>query len=127
MTAAMVQAALLRLLQRLAEVAPVAWRHDPLFRGAAIGAGVTFVLLLLRVAGPHNPALERPGPQYLPVGTPSVRVQPSLRDVLPPPAVAPPAPAVVPSIAPSHPLGDATVLPAPSIDHFGTFTPGKHP
>ncbi len=48
------------LLQRLADAAPVAWRHDPVFRGAAVGAVVTLALFLLRMAGPHAPELDQP-------------------------------------------------------------------
>ena len=59
-----VQGTLVRLCQRLAEVAPVAWRHDPLFRGASVGAGVTLALLLLRLVGPHNPDLDAPTVHY---------------------------------------------------------------
>ena len=128
MTAAIVQAALLRLFERMAEAAPVAWRHDPLFRAAAIGAGVTFALLMLRVVGPHDrriditPAVMRSLQERHIVAGPDTRT--------PAPAVTPStpsAPTVVPSITPSRPLNDATVLPTPSTDHFGTFTPGKHP
>ena len=35
------QGALRRLFHRMVDTAPVAWRHDSLFRGASIGAGVT--------------------------------------------------------------------------------------
>ena len=73
---------------------PVAWRHDPVFRGAAVAAGVTLALFLLRVAGPHAPELE---PQTL-TYTPS-----AVREVVPRPGTALPAaqpPADVPRIAP---------------------------
>jgi hypothetical protein len=112
-------------VRRLAEAVPVAWRHDPLFRGAAIGAGVTLALLLLRIVGPHDPELDAPATmsRYLPgTGVPALS-GPGLRGV--PQAPAPPA--NMPKIAPGHPLGDATVVPTPDSDRFGTFVPGKHP
>jgi hypothetical protein len=115
-----VQGALARVFQRLVEAAPVAWRHDPLFRGAAIGTGVALAVLLLRIAGPHNPELEPPATtlRYLPGG----RVQ-TVHGA----ASAPQLPADLPKIAPGHPLSDVTVIPTPDSDRFGTFTPGKHP
>lgn len=108
-------------LHRLADAAPAAWRRDPMFRGAAIGAGVTLALFLLRVAGPHAPELDQPAGRFDPAtqrasvglpreGDPSQR---SLPDV--------------PKIAPGHPLSDVTIAPAPNGDRFGTFKPGKHP
>jgi hypothetical protein len=115
-----VQGALARALQRLVEAAPVAWRHDPLFRGAAIGAGIALAVLLLRIAGPHNPALDAPSPtlRTLPGGGGQ-----AVRGAIP----APQPPADLPKIAPGHPLSDVTVIPTPDSDRFGTFSPGKHP
>jgi hypothetical protein len=115
-----VQGALARVFQRLVEAAPVAWRHDPLFRGATIGAGVALAVLLLRIAGPHNPELDAPATtlRYLPgVGVQTVHGA----------ASAPQLPTDLPKIAPGHPLSDVTVIPTPDSDRFGTFTPGKHP
>jgi len=109
------------LLRRLADAAPVAWRHDPLFRGAAVGAVVTLALFLLRMVGPHAPGLDRPDLASTP---------PALREFMPPPGAAPltaPPPAEVPKIAPGHPLSDVTIAPASNGDRFGTFTPGKRP
>jgi hypothetical protein len=112
---AAVQEALHNLLLRLAEAAPVAWRQDPLFRGAAIGAGVTLALVLFRVVGPHNPALDAPGR--------TIRAMPgaSMRTSAPP--------TDMPKIAPGHPLDAATaiVTPVPDSDRFGTFTSGQRP
>lgn len=112
-----------RFFERVVEAAPVAWRHDPLFRGAAVGAGVTLAVLLLHLAGPHAPELDRPTLQYDP--------QTRTTSVGPPDALAPPRPppptAEVPKIMPGQPLGNATMVPAPSTDRFGTFTPGKRP
>ena len=117
------QGTLARLLQRLAEAAPVAWRHDPLFRGASIGAGVALALLLLRVVGPHNPDLDAPAIHYDPT-TRSTWVGRSETTQPQPPAS---LPGDVPKIAPGQPLNNVTPLPVPNSDHFGTFTPGKHP
>lgn len=115
------RAAVQDVLHRMGDALPVAWRHDPVFRGAAVAAGVTLALFLLRVAGPHAPELE---PQTL-TYTPS-----AVRQFMPPPGVASPAaqpPADVPKIAPGHPLSDVAVAPTPSADRFGTFKPGPHP
>ena len=113
------------LLRRLAAAAPAAWRHDPLFRAASIGAAVTLALFLLRLGGPHAPALQSRSPGYAPpvaarqdlptsrAAASAATVQPSL----------PP----VPKIAPGHPLSAVTVIPSPSGDHFGTFTPARTP
>jgi hypothetical protein len=113
---AAVQDALHNLLLRLAEAAPVAWRQDPLFRGAAIGAVVTFALVLFRIAGPHNPALDAPGRTIRPVPGASTRTLSSA----PPPEM--------PKIAPGQPLNaaTATVTPVQDNDRFGTFTSGQH-
>jgi hypothetical protein len=105
------------LLLRLGRAAPVAWRQDRLFRITAIGAGVTGVLLLLRVVGPHDPALQASDPG--PTGVPTL------------PAVAPPGhpalpPINVPKIAPGHPLDDVVIVPAPDGDPFGTAPPTSH-
>jgi hypothetical protein len=114
---AAVQDALHNLLVRMAEAAPVAWRQDKLFRGAAIGAVVTFALVLFRLAGPHNPALDAPARTIRPVPGASTRTLWSA------------APTETPKIAPGHPLDAATtaiVTPAPDSDRFGTFTSGQH-
>lgn len=119
------QGALQRLLQRLVEAASAAWWHDPLFRGAVIGAGITLALVLLHMVGPHDPALDRPGAtlRYVPgmgVQTGSGPDSPSV-----PRTQA--LPADVPKIAPGHALSEATIIPTPNTDRFGTFTPGKRP
>jgi hypothetical protein len=112
-----VLSALHRVLVRMAEAAPVAWRHDPLFCGASIGAGVTLALLLLRFVGPHNPELDAPVAALRSVPGIGMRGAPSVMQ----------PPTDVPKIAPGHPLSDVTVAPIPDSDRFGTFTPGKHP
>ena len=107
------------LLHRLADALPVAWRHDPVFRGAAVATVVTLALFLLRVAGSHAPELD-------PVPPSPVM---SLQSPVVPRGVPSPAqpPAEVPRIAPGRPLSDAAVAPPPDGDRFGTFTPGRHP
>ncbi len=115
------RAAVQDLLHCLADAAPVAWRHDPVFRGAAVAAGVTLALFLLRVAGPHAPDLDRPDLASTP---------PALRQFMPFSGAAAPAaqpPADVPKIAPGHPLSDVTVAPTPGADRFGILKPGKTP
>lgn len=115
------RAAVQDVLHRLADAAPAAWRYDPVFRGAAVAAGITLALFLLRVAGPRAPELE---PQTL-TYTPS-----AVREVVPRPGTAPPAaqpPADVPKIAPGRPLSDVAITPTPSTDRFGTFKPGPRP
>ena len=120
-----VQGAALRLFRRLVEAAPVAWRHDQLFRGATIGAAVTLVLVVLRIVGPHNPQLDAPGYMLstMPGGAMQPLSGPSLRGM--PLAAQPPADA--PKIAPGHSLSDVTIVPTPDKERFGTFTPGKRP
>lgn len=104
------RAAIQDLLHRLAEAAPAAWRHDRIFRGSAVAAGVTLALFLLRVAGPHAPELDRPDLASMPS---------ALRQPMPL--------ADVPTIAPGHPLSDVAVAPTPNTDRFGTFKPGTRP
>lgn len=113
--------ALQDLLHRLADALPVAWRHDPIFRGTAIGAGVTSVLFLLRVAGPHAPELD---PVLMRPVAPISSQGPATPRGAPSPAQ---PPAEVPRIAPGRSLSDVTVAPTPNGDRFGTFTPGRHP
>lgn len=116
------RAAVQDVLYRLGDALPVAWRHDPVFRGAAVATVVTLALFLLRVAGPHAPDLDRPG---------FVNVSPAPREFMPRPGAAStveqPLSAEVPKIAPGHPLSDVAVAPTPSADRFGTFKPGKVP
>ena len=115
------RAAVQDVLHRMGDALPVAWRHDLVFRGAAVAAGVTLALFLLRVAGPRAPELDRPD---------LANVPPALREFVPRPGAVPPAaqpPADVPKIAPGHPLSDVAVAPTPNADRFGTFKPGKAP
>ena len=122
-----VQGTLVRLCQRLAEVAPVAWRHDPLFRGASVGASVTLALLLLRLVGPHNPDLDAPTVHYDAI-TRQAWIGPRNATAPPQPSAPPPALVLdVPKIAPGQPLNSLAPALAPSGDHFGTFMPGRHP
>ncbi len=107
------------VLGHLMDAASWAWRQDRVFRGAVIGAGVTLAVWLIR------PVPSVPDRALPPLGT------------LPAPGLAVPGtigagamsqaqpPGEVPRIAPGLPLGDATVVPTPDGDRFGTFTPGK--
>lgn len=110
------------ILQRLVNAAPAAWRHDPIFRGAAIGAGVTLLVLLLRVTGPQGPALDATAPRPSNALSPAAVQIPSSRAVQPSEAAG-----NVPSIAPGQPLSDALAAPTPSTDRFGTIKPGTQP
>ena len=109
------------LFHRLVEAAPVVWRQDRVFRGAAIGAGVTGALLLLRLTGPQMPELQSPSHT---AGVPASAVPyPPGQGVGSPPEAQ--RPANVPKIAPEHSLGDVTVV--PGSDRFGTVKLRKPP
>ena len=107
------------LLQRLTEAIPMAWQEDRLFRGAAIGVGVTGAVLLLRLSGP--PAPDRPG-QATPVVPAGVLALPDQAG-----APARSSPVKTPQIAPGRSLNDVTVAPSLDTDRFGTFKPGNRP
>ena len=112
------------LFQRLASAASIAWRQDRVFRGAVIGMGVTLAVLVLRPGGSHQDRMLPP------LGTSSVGMPALLNPTGGSMALPAQGPAgQVPKIAPGHPLGDVTVVPAPTSDgdHFGTVTPGKNP
>ncbi len=107
------------LLQRLLYAAPLAWRQDRIFRFATIGAGVTGLLFVLRLIGPHDvtplPVATESGPTSLPTlsasGLPRSPAVPS---------------ATVPKIAPGHALDDVIIVPAPEGDRFGTAPPPRN-
>lgn len=108
------------LLQRLADALPTVWRQDPVFRGAAIGAGITGALLVLRLMGPHAPELQSGASTLVPAAVPYLS-GPGGK------ATSPAQPSVdVPKIAPGHSLGDVTIVTPPDGDRFGTVKPGKH-
>jgi hypothetical protein len=104
------------LLQRLFYAAPLAWRQDRIFRFAAIGAGVTGLLLVLRLMGPHDPTLRPSATDPGPTGVPTL----SASGLAPSPAL---PPATVPKIAPGHALDDVIIAPALEGDRFGTAPP----
>jgi hypothetical protein len=106
------------LLQRLLYAAPIAWRQDRIFRFAAIGAGVTGVLLMLRIVGPHDPTLRPVATDLGPTGVPTL----SASGLASSPAL---PPATMPKIAPGHALGDVIIAPAPEGDRFGTAPPSR--
>jgi hypothetical protein len=97
------------LFQRLVYAATVGWRQDRIFRFAAIGAGVTGGLLVLRLVETHDPARQPIAIDLSPTGVPTLSVS-GLTS----------SPAPVPKIAPGHALGDVTIAPAPDGDRFGT-------
>jgi hypothetical protein len=104
------------VLQRLLYAAPIAWRQDRIFRFATIGAGVTGLLLVLRLMGPHEPALRPVATDSGPTGVPTL----SASGLPPSPGL---ASATVPKIAPGHALSDVIIAPAPEGDRFGTAPP----
>jgi hypothetical protein len=99
--------AVFRRLGRLARAAPGAFRNDPVFRFAAIGAVVALLMLAGRVAGPPPP----PAPSSL-----GARYGDQAGAAAPPPAAAGP-------IAPSRSLQGVTISQDSSTppDRFGTL------
>jgi len=105
-------------LARLLRAAPVAWRHDPIFRYAATGAALALVVLLARLGG--NDPDRSPGPLRATVSAPAA-LGDSYRAVgeVPSPTTASAAsPAPVPTIVPSRTLDGVRIEPAPA-DRFG--------
>lgn len=110
------------VLRRLVDAVPVAWHEDRVFRYAAIGAGITLAVLVIR-PGASRQDIRLPPLESSTAGMPAVLSLVGRSTVLP--AQTPPA--EVPKIVPGHSLGDVTVGPTPDNDRFGTFKPGKHP
>lgn len=101
-------------MRRLAEAAPSAWHLDPVFRWAAIGAGVALALFVLRLVAP--PALH--GPLSAPGSSVPAGLGPTYGTAA---AGSPPLsslPAAPPTIAPDRSLQGVTITPAPE-DRFG--------
>ena len=113
---------MLERLVHLARAAPGAFKADPVFRYAALGAGLALIMLVLRLGG-HSGGLGAPPP---PPGPPA-RLGARYGD----PTTAPQAPtrptplatAEAP-IAPSRSLQGVSVTQDPSAppDRFGTLT-----
>ena len=101
-------------LYRLAASVPSAWHYDRLFRWMVIGAGVSFVVFVLR---PHDPATSRPI-----ASAPLSSVPASLGLTYGAPAagtlLAPPLPPALPDIVRGRSLDGVTPAPA---DGFGTL------
>ena len=118
----------LSVLRRLVSAAPDAWRDDAVFRYATIGAGIALFTLLAGAiggAGRHLPS----APPSSTAGVAEVP-SPALPDTsilpLPGTAIQAPAPAAIPRIAPSRPLGSVVVSPGTTeADRFGTVTPRR--
>lgn len=113
------------VLRRMAGAAPDAWRTDKIFRWAAIGAGVTLVLFILRLVGPASPTSNTP--RQTPSSSPSLGA--TYTSSLPPAGgpLSPAKPTEVPKIAPGRSLDSVTVTPDPHGDGFGTVKPGSRP
>ena len=107
-------------LRRLATSVPAAWHYDPVFRWAAIGAGVALALFVLRLTAPParlglssvpgSAVPANPGPTYGAAATGSLPVSPAR-----------------PKIAPGRSLDGVTITPAPEHDRFGTMPPASRP
>jgi hypothetical protein len=106
-------------LRRMIAAVPTAWHYDPVFRWAAIGAGVAFVLFAVRVVEPL--ALHRP--LFAPRSSAPVMLGPTYDDSV---TGAPPVSPASPTIAPGRPLDGATITPAPDQDRFGTAPITSH-
>ena len=135
----------LALVLRLARAAPSAFRHDPLFRTAAIGA-VLAALMVLGEAGQRFRQAElegragggRDGAVPAPPPPPAVLgASYGDRDAAPPSPPSSPAPRTAEPIRPSRSLDGVTVRRDASVpaDRFGTLgsvhpqseTPDAHP
>lgn len=92
-----------RVYRMLAAVPP-AWRNDPVFRWATIGAGIALVMLAIRIsASPISHPLP-PGRTSPAAGSWSV----------------PPHSTATLKIAPGRPLAGVTITPTPEDRLFGT-------
>jgi len=97
---------------------PFAWHYDPVFRWATIGAAIAIAVFLLRLSEPPAPHSQTPAPASFVLTEPGSAYGTSA-------AGAPPAPVMVPKIAPGRSLAGMTVTPAPE-DQFGTAPPANH-
>lgn len=103
-------------LRRLLRAAPAAFRRDPVFRYAAIGAVVSLLVLLVRLGGsdPADSARPQTPPTPAALGSSYGQAGPSL------PSPAPPASSSTPQIAPSRSLDGVRVAPdGTPADRFG--------
>jgi hypothetical protein len=101
----------LRHLIRLAQAAPAAFRHDPLFRLAVFGAGLALLVLLARLGGREGTV---PGPPSPPA---------TLGSFYGDRTGTPVEPATTGPIPPGRPLGGLVIRPDPTSrsDRFGTL------
>ena len=109
---------------KLARMAPTLFLRDPLFRYAAIAAGIALLFLIAQfaqnVAGPPTipaaPAVSASGVPDRPKSAATAPVAPGV-------SPAAPLPAKAPTIAPGRPLDGIAVEPAPA-DTFGKLPKG---
>ena len=87
-------------LRRMAEAAPSAWHHDPVFRWATIGAGIALALFVLRLVA--LPA--RLGPLSAPGSSVPASLGPAYGTAAAGSPPLPSLPAVLPKIAPDRSL-----------------------
>jgi len=106
-------------LRRLLRAAPAAFRRDPVFRYAAIGAVMSLLVLLARLGG-SDPAdgSTRPPTPPAPAALGSSYGQTGAS----PPSPVPPASPSPPQISPSRSLNGVRVAPdGTPADRFGTM------
>jgi hypothetical protein len=114
-------AAIRAWLRRMAAAAPSAWHFDPLFRWAAIGAGIALALLALRLAEPSAP----PGTSSVPAASVPENPGPSYGAAAGA-SLTPSASTAAPKIAPGRSLDAVTITPGPERDPFGTIPSPTH-
>jgi hypothetical protein len=104
-------------LHRMAAAAPAAWHYDRVFRWSAIGAGITLLLFVLRLAEPpaHHTLVSAPGSSAPAIPGPTYGASETGSPLAPPVLTA------LPKIAPGRSLDGVTITPAPEPDRFGTL------
>jgi hypothetical protein len=109
-------------LRRMAAAAPSAWHYDPIFRWAAIGAGVALALFVLRLAdAPASPGTRVPS---VPSASIPAELGPSYGATARSPLAPQPGP---PKIVPGRSLDGVAIMPARERDPFGTVPPATRP
>ena len=112
-------------LGKLARLTPALFLRDPLFRYAAIAAGIALMFLVAQFAQslagpPAAPAAPAASAGGLPAKLQSSATTPAVSG-----SPATPLPAQAPAIAPGRPLNGVALEPAPA-DSFGTLPKGAN-
>jgi len=100
-------------LRRMAAATPAAWQSDPVFRWAAIGAGIALAMLVLRMT--TAPALHQTPPPSAASAKSASSPGTTASGSWMVPSPSPP----MPKIAPERSLVGVTITPAPP-SRFGT-------